>query len=125
MLMTIRKITSFLLLMLLVLTVYAQENTASVKGVVKDDKGNPLEGVSVRAVNTSTNSGSGTQTNSLGAYSFQRLPAGTYSFTFTMIGLKAENMGGYSLGGGPNRYGKCNHERFLAVARSDYRCWIW
>src|SRR5215212_1274490 len=100
MLMTIRKLTSFLLLMLSVLTLHAQENTASVKGVVKDDKGTPLEGVSVRAVNTSTNSGSGTQTNSLGAFGFQQLPVGTYSFTFSMIGLKAQTKGGYSLKAG-------------------------
>src|SRR5688572_11036130 len=101
MLMTIRKLISFLLVMLSIsLTMYAQENTASVKGVVRDDKGNPLAGVSVQAIHTSTNSGSGTQTDSLGAFSFQRLPAGPYSFTFTMIGLQGQNMGGYSLRAG-------------------------
>jgi TonB-dependent SusC/RagA subfamily outer membrane receptor len=83
-----------------VLTLYAQENTASVKGVVIDDRGSPLEGVTVRAVNTSTNSGSGTQTNALGAFTFQRLPAGTYRFTFSMIGLKEQNMSGYSVKAG-------------------------
>jgi TonB-linked SusC/RagA family outer membrane protein len=100
MLMTIRKPTTFLLLMLSVLTINAQQNATSVKGAVKDDKGNPLVGASVRAVNTSTNSSSGTQTDSLGAFSFQRLPAGPYSFTFSMIGLQARNMGGYSLKAG-------------------------
>ncbi|HEX8356545.1 MAG TPA: TonB-dependent receptor plug domain-containing protein, partial [Segetibacter sp.] len=98
--MTIRKLSSFLLLMLSVLTIHAQENTASVKGVVKDEKGNALEGVSVRAINTSTNAGSGTQTNAAGAFTFQRLPVGTYSFTFSMVGLKAQNMGGYQLRAG-------------------------
>ncbi len=101
MLMTIRKFTLFLLVMLsLSLTIYAQENTASVKGVVKDGSGNPLVGVSVRAVNTSTNSSSGTQTNSLGAFSFQRLTQGPYSFTFSMIGQQAQNMRGYLLKAG-------------------------
>jgi len=99
--MTIRKFTSFLVAMLSVsLSMYAQENTASAKGVVKDDKGNPLVGVSIQALNTSTNSSSGTQTDSQGAFNFQRLTAGPYRFTFTMVGLQAQNLGGYSLRAG-------------------------
>ncbi|MDB5250342.1 MAG: SusC/RagA family protein, partial [Segetibacter sp.] len=100
MLMTTRKLTSFLLLLFSFLTIEAQENTASVKGVVTNERGNPLEGVSVRALNTSTNAGSGTQTNAAGVFTFQRLPAGTYSFTFSMVGQRTQNMGGYSVRAG-------------------------
>lgn len=100
MFMKFRKLTSFLLLMFSVLTIYAQQNTASVKGTVKDDNGNPLVGVSVRAVNSSTSSVAGTQTDPLGVFNFQRLQAGSYSFTFSMIGVESRNMGGYSLKGG-------------------------
>src|SRR4051794_21401122 len=98
--MTIKKLTPLLLLMLSIVCVHAQENTASVKGVVKDEKGSPLEGVSVRALNTSNNSGSGTQTNSSGAFSFQRLQAGPYTFTFSSVGLQVQNRGGYALKAG-------------------------
>ncbi len=100
MLMKIRKLSSFLLLMFSVLTSYAQQNTASVKGTVKDDQGNPLVGVSVQALNSSTNSGPGTQTDPMGVFSFQQLPTGPYSFTFSMIGVQSRNMGGYFLKAG-------------------------
>ncbi|MBE7168963.1 MAG: TonB-dependent receptor [Williamsia sp.] len=100
MLMTSKKFTLLLLVMLSTLSMYAQENTGSVRGVVRDANGNPLSGVSVRALGTSTNSGPGTQTDSLGAFSFLRLPVGPYSFTFSMVGLQAQTMGGYSLRAG-------------------------
>ncbi|TDH24602.1 TonB-dependent receptor [Segetibacter sp. 3557_3] len=95
--MTTRKLTLFLLLMFSVLTTYAQENAAVVNGVVKDNKGNPLEGVSVRAINASTKAGPGTQTNATGTFTFQRLPAGSYSFTFSSVGLQTQTRSGYAL----------------------------
>lgn len=100
MLMKIRKLYTFLLLMLFVVFANAQDNTASVNGVVKDEKGAPLEGVTVQAINASTKSTSGTQTNSSGTFSFQRLPVGTYNFTFSMIGLRTQSSSRYSLKAG-------------------------
>jgi TonB-linked SusC/RagA family outer membrane protein len=96
-----RKVTAFLLTCLLFsVSINAQENTAAVKGTVTDDKGSPLAGVSIQALNSSTNTTSGTQTDSSGIFSFSQLPPGSYSFTFGMIGHQSQNLTGYALKSG-------------------------
>ncbi|HTE25860.1 SusC/RagA family TonB-linked outer membrane protein [Flavitalea sp.] len=97
----IRKVISFLLTFLLLSVIsFSQENTAAVKGKVIDDNGSPLAGVSILAVNTTTNVSSGTQTDSSGIFNFLQLPPGPYSFSFGMIGHQSENLTGYTLKAG-------------------------
>ena len=82
----IRKATSYLLSFLLfTVTSYAQGNLPAVKGRVTDDKGDPLAGVSIQAVNATTNASTGTQTDASGDFSFNNLAPGTYSFSFGMM----------------------------------------
>ncbi|MEO6916189.1 MAG: TonB-dependent receptor [Chitinophagaceae bacterium] len=99
--MIIRKPAFFLFVLLsLSFSLFAQENTASVKGLVKDDKGNLVAGATVQALNASTRAVFGTQTDSLGSFSIRRLSAGSYSFTFSAVGLQTQNLAGYSLKSG-------------------------
>lgn len=86
-------------LLLFSLFVNAQSNTASVTGTVTDAKGAPLSGVSVIAVNSATNTSSGTQTNADGVFSFS-LPAGRYNFSFSFVGYQSQTLSGYTLKAG-------------------------
>ncbi|RYY20518.1 MAG: SusC/RagA family TonB-linked outer membrane protein, partial [Chitinophagaceae bacterium] len=98
----IRKVFSFLLTYLLLLSgsIYSQQNNAAVRGTVTDEKGSPLAGVSIQAVNASTNASTGTQTDSSGVYNFLQLAPGSYSFSFGMIGHQTENLTGYTIKAG-------------------------
>ena len=96
-----RKVISLLLTFLLLsVCSFSQENTAAVKGKVTDDKGSPLAGVSILAVNVTTYVSSGTQSDASGVYSLLQLPPGPYSFSFGMIGHQSENLTGYTLRAG-------------------------
>ena len=76
----------------------AQEKITDVKGIVQDEKGEALVGVSVLARNARNNFSAGVQTNSEGVFVFPKLPAGgEYSFTFTNIGFDAQTLSGYRL----------------------------
>lgn len=79
---------------------FAQDNPATVKGTVKDEKGIPLPGVSIMARNTTSNSVSGTQTDGSGEFTFSRLPVGSYSFSFSAVGYQSQTLGGYNLKAG-------------------------
>ncbi|HSC54309.1 MAG TPA: TonB-dependent receptor [Phnomibacter sp.] len=73
----------------------------TVKGIVRDEKGKPLAGVSVVATDDKAKFKTGTQSDTAGYFTFSRLPAGnTYKFTFTSIGFQAEVMNGYSVKAG-------------------------
>lgn len=78
---------------------YGQDNP-TVKGTVKDEKGVPLPGVSIMARNTGSNSTSGTQSDASGEFTFSRLTAGSYSFSFSIIGYQSQTLGGYNLKAG-------------------------
>lgn len=76
----------------------AQVKTSSINGVVQDEKGTPLEGVSVIAKNTKTNYSEGSQTDSTGVFRFNRLPAGgPYSFIFSFVNHETQTLSGYTI----------------------------
>ncbi|MEJ7830672.1 MAG: carboxypeptidase-like regulatory domain-containing protein, partial [Segetibacter sp.] len=88
----------FLLLILRSSDVNAQQNANTVKGVVTDNNGDPLSGVSVIIRNTKTNYTSGTSTDSSGTFTFSRVaPGGPYSFTFSNVGFENQTMSGYNI----------------------------
>ncbi len=77
---------------------HAQGETKSVTGIVRNEAGQPLTGVSVTAKNMDTDFSAGAQTNKDGVFEFVRLPAGgPYSFTFSMISYENEVLSGYNL----------------------------
>ena len=88
----------FLLCLIAGLSVKAQDRTGSVTGIVRNDQGDPLPGVSVLATNAETGLSSGTQTDSTGVFHFTKLPVrGRYNFSFTGVGFQQQTMTGYAL----------------------------
>lgn len=76
----------------------AQSGKSSVSGIVQDEKGAPLRGVSVIAKNVKTNFTAGAQTDSLGIFNFLKLPAGgPYTFSVSFIGFESQAMSGYHI----------------------------
>ena len=79
----------------------AQSNDASIKGVVRNEKGEPIAGVSVVAKLSARNLSIGATTDSQGVFQFNRLPpGGLYSFTFSTVGYEEQTLSGYTLKGG-------------------------
>ncbi|HZG24809.1 MAG TPA: carboxypeptidase regulatory-like domain-containing protein, partial [Chitinophagaceae bacterium] len=76
----------------------AQQTPGLVKGTVTNDRGEPLPGVSVIVKNQKNNYTTGTNTDSAGVFSFQRLSAGgPYTFTFSAVGFETQPMAGYTI----------------------------
>lgn len=87
-----------LLCFFLPVPLWAQEQGASVKGIVRNEKGEMLGYVNVAAKNTQTGFTAGTQTDSTGVFRFSKLPAGgPYSFTFSYVGFESQTLSGYTL----------------------------
>jgi TonB-linked SusC/RagA family outer membrane protein len=88
----------FTLFLLNAMTLFAQERSSSVRGLVQGSANEPLAGVSVTVRNAKTNFTSGTTTDSLGIFSFNRLPSGgPYSFSFSTIGYEGQTLSGYQI----------------------------
>ncbi|RAJ06918.1 carboxypeptidase family protein [Chitinophaga skermanii] len=69
----------------------AQVTTASISGKVSDEKGQAIPGATVVALNVSTGTKSGTQTNADGRYIINNLnPGGPYTLTVSFIGYKSD-----------------------------------
>jgi TonB-linked SusC/RagA family outer membrane protein len=89
------------LLLLLGFTARSQAQFGTVNGIVRNDKGVPLSGVSVVASDSKANFKTGTQSDSAGYFSFSRLPSGsTYKFTFTSVGYQQEVIDDYAVKAG-------------------------
>ncbi|MBE7176174.1 MAG: TonB-dependent receptor [Mucilaginibacter polytrichastri] len=70
---------------------HAQITTSTISGKVIDEKGEAMPGVSVLAVNTSTGTRYGVQTNADGRYSLANMnPGGPYTITVTFVGYTKE-----------------------------------
>lgn len=81
---------------------YAQD-TGEVSGIVRDENGEPLIGVTVLAENESTGYTTGVATNIQGMFSFSNLPAeGSYSFTFSSIGYETQTITEQNINEGDN-----------------------
>ena len=81
----------FLLFMIFILSSIAllAQQASTVTGVVKDEAGNPLSGVSINAHNITTNKSYETMSDTLGNFKFDKIdPNGTYRFNFTSVGYK-------------------------------------
>nr|MBA4140028.1 carboxypeptidase regulatory-like domain-containing protein [Segetibacter sp.] len=88
----------FLLFFLKSSDISAQAIPSLVKGVVTNNNGDPLPGVSVIIRNTKTNFTAGTSTDSSGIFTFSRVaPGGPYSFTFSTVGYETQPMSGYNI----------------------------
>ena len=80
------------------LSLHAQTATGSVSGIVRNEQGDPLGGVTVVATSASTGLSAGTQTDSSGLFRFVKLPiGGKYSFSFSSIGFQQQTLSGYSI----------------------------
>ena len=75
--------------LLLVPPAFAQEQTGSIQGVVKDSSGGVLPGVTVQERSPSVVGVSTTITDSQGNDRFPALPPGTYTVTATLTGFTA------------------------------------
>jgi len=76
----------------------AQEKNSLVKGVVQSTGNLALSGVTVVIRNTSNNFTAGTTSDSVGGFTFTRIPAGgPYSFTFSMVGYDKQTLTGYRI----------------------------
>ncbi len=83
----------------------AQITSAQISGKVTDQKGVTLPGVSVIAINTSTGTKYGTQTNTDGRYSLPNVNAGgPYTITLTYIGFKTTERTDLNLSLGNSTY---------------------
>lgn len=104
---TARKQTIFLcmaLLWMLVTTTgfsrQAQSHVA-VSGIVKDEKGEALPGVTVAVKLNGNATTKGVQTDEKGLFRFTNLDAGgPYSFVFTYVGYESQTLSGYQLKAG-------------------------
>jgi TonB-linked SusC/RagA family outer membrane protein len=78
--------------------ILAQDNY-NVRGIVKNEYGETISGVTVRARNTDDDSSFITKTDHLGAFKFRLAAAGHYSFTISYVGYQAQTLSGYHIKG--------------------------
>lgn len=95
--------TAFITLILLSLlgSVAFSQQTSVVQGTVKNDKGEPLQGVTVIVQDKAKVFTTSAVTNSSGTFTFKTLKAGdTYSFTFSYVGYEQKVLDGYKYNSG-------------------------
>ncbi len=89
-----RKITLLLLVLLTGFGAFrtlAQETTAEIQGLVKDDKGNPLAGATVNAIHQPTGTNYFTTTRKDGRFNLQNVRVGgPYQVKISFVGFKDE-----------------------------------
>ncbi len=90
-----RKLMLFLFVLLLMLskgvTMYAQETTADIQGLVKDDKGAPLAGATVVATHLPTGTKYSTTTRKDGRYNLANCKVGgPYEVKISFVGFKED-----------------------------------
>lgn len=80
------------------LLLHAQDGRTDVRGVVRSESGEPLEGVNVIIKNISNNFTAATQTDSAGIFGFSQLPSGEgYSFSISFVGYEPQELTSYQL----------------------------
>src|SRR6202012_3075838 len=76
----------------------AAGGSGAVNGVVRNDQGDPMFGVTVVATNLKTHLAAGTPTDSMGVFRFYKLPVGEkYSFSFSSVGFLPQTLSGYNI----------------------------
>jgi hypothetical protein len=88
---------ALLMLVLLMQTVHAQANRATINGTVKDQQGAVVPAVTVTAKNDATGVDTRSTTDSQGFYSILNLPVGTYTLTFNKTGFMKLDRAGITL----------------------------
>jgi hypothetical protein len=97
--MRFRGLLALLVVMLLASAAYAQEQSGSIVGVVKDAQGGVLPGVTVEARSASTVGVSTAVTNEQGAFRFPALPPGVYEVSAALQGFNtAKSQAAIALG---------------------------
>ena len=77
---------------------YAQDEAGSVAGIVRNQNGDPVPGVTVVAKNAQTGQEYGTQSDVSGAYRFAKLPVrGSYTFSFSAVGFQSQRLAGFTV----------------------------
>lgn len=90
------KWVSCILWLLIVQFAYSQEKQPAVKGIIKNEKAEPLEGVSVLIENRKTQFKKTALTDAAGTFIINELEtAGSYNFTFTYVGYDKKVLTGY------------------------------
>ncbi len=82
----------FVIALLVAASAFAQGATGRVEGVVTDNTGALLPGVTVTATNTGTNLSRSDVTDAKGAYTLASLPVGNYNVAFTLQGFQTANV---------------------------------
>ncbi|MDP2055519.1 MAG: carboxypeptidase-like regulatory domain-containing protein, partial [Acidobacteriota bacterium] len=85
------------LVMAAALAARAQETTATITGVVTDDSGAVLPGVTIVVTHVATNRTYQFVSTSTGAYSATLLPVGGYTVAFTLAGFQPLTVTGVTL----------------------------
>jgi hypothetical protein len=85
--MRFRNIALVFLMLALAVPAFAQEQRASIEGIIKDASGAVMPGVTVEAKNLAVGSVVSTVTDANGAFRFPALAAGTYEVTATLQGF--------------------------------------
>lgn len=86
-----KKILTFLVVIISSITIQAQTTTSSIKGIVKSSKNELLSGASVTAVHTPTGSKYNGVSNSEGRFSMLNMKVGgPYKITISYVGYKPE-----------------------------------
>ena len=93
-----RMLTWVLILITCSLQAMAQPATNIATGIVHNDKGEGMEGVTVRLENASNGFKNSTATNSRGIFSFSNVPAGSdYRFIISAINYASDTLTGYEM----------------------------
>lgn len=84
-----------LLHLLMFATSFAQQNPATATGIVQNETGAPMPGVTVVIASEKSSFKKSAQTNTKGAFEFTQLdPTGTFTFTFSHIGYAEKTITG-------------------------------
>lgn len=91
------RVFSFVLLLAVALTGWAQMNTADVHGTVTDSSGAAIPAAAVSFKNELTGLSGSTTSDAQGAFTFNFLPVGTYSIVIAAKGFRQETRRGLQL----------------------------
>src|ERR1700757_3692104 len=83
-----QSIAAISLLFLITLTAYSQGTTATISGVVRDQTGAVLPGVSIQVTNKDTGVARTTLTDEAGRYRLPALDSGTYTVQGSLQGFR-------------------------------------
>jgi len=90
----------FLILLGFSTSVFSQTRTVAAEGIVQDEKGVPLQGVSVTVQNRDSTISVSAISDNIGRFVFEKLKKGeNYHFIFSYVGYKKQILAGYSYNG--------------------------